>query len=124
MPNSSPKMRLKRMTTRAGPSLRAEEDGARPSAVRKLLRGRSGTGLACRSYSSNRWSASSGRSIPAQTRSFATAKAVLGAQGGEVDGVVEEEEEERRRPQRRGLGAAGGGDKGRTLTSGCRRRGE
>jgi hypothetical protein len=86
-------MRLKRATARAGPLLQEQDAGARARAARRLLRGRSWTGVPCCSNSSNRWCASSGLSVPARARSVAAAKAAWGDQereGREGEVVVEE----------------------------------
>jgi hypothetical protein len=102
-PASSQHTRLKRAMTSAGPLLRSSYDGAWASAVRKPLRERSRTGLACRSNSSNRWCASSRLSVSARTRSVAAAKAAWGDQERE-GGEVEVEEELRRSGRRRDIG--------------------
>jgi hypothetical protein len=70
------------------------------SAAKKLLRERPGSGVACRSNSSNRWCASSGLSVPARTRSVAGAKAEWGDQE-RVVGEAEAGEQLRRSGWRR-----------------------
>jgi hypothetical protein len=66
--------------------------GARASAAKKLLRERPGSGVACRSNSSNRWCASYGLGVPARTRSVAAAKAEWGDQECEGSDVEVGEE--------------------------------